>query len=277
MKQISVAIFLLLLPISPLLAQSAAPDATPFPKPPSIKGLQMQMVDDALALGIHHAGVNINITGLVDLDKRPENPKRVVDGYEFSFHEAYLKSLDAQIKPLSDKGVLVYLIVIAYPSKNAEVDALVIHPDARKDYKYSVGGFNSKTPEGRAWLKAVSLEMASRWSGARPECGRGNPAGRRLCLCLGEMPQTSADRRIHLPSPCRSFPGRRSAARSLEKCSGLHCRSFQQKGDLGTFPQSRHPRVGSRRRVALASHGIGIMGRAHRRLKELGFTSAILI
>ena len=156
----------------PNILLMAVPDATPFPKPPSIKGLQVQMVDDALALGIHHAGVNVNITGLVDLEKRTGNPKRVVDGYEFSFHESYLKSLDTQIKPLSDKGVLVYMILIAYPSKNPAVDALVIHPDARTDYKYTVGGFNSKTPEGRAWLKAVSMEMASRWSGARPECGR---------------------------------------------------------------------------------------------------------
>lgn len=163
---------LCLLLSAPLLAQSPTPDATPFPKPPSIKGLQVQMIDDALALGIHHAGVNINITSLVDLEKKPENPKRVVDGFEFSFHENQLKALDAQIKPLSDKGVLVYLIVIAYPSKNPAVDALVIHPDARKDYKYSVGGFNAKTPEGRAWLKAVSMELTSRWSGARPECGR---------------------------------------------------------------------------------------------------------
>jgi hypothetical protein len=154
--------------MAPLLAQ----DTTPFPKPPSIKGLQVQMIDDALALGIHHAGVNINIAGLVDLEKKPENPKRVVDGFEFSFHESYFKHLDSQIKPLSDQGVLVYLIVIAYPSKNEAVDALVVHPDARKDHQYTVAGFNSVTPEGRAWLKAVSMEMAARWSGAHPECGR---------------------------------------------------------------------------------------------------------
>ena len=86
----------------PNILLMAVPDATTFPKPPSIKGLQVQMVEDALALGIHHAGVNVNITGLVDLEKRPENPKRVVDGYEFSFHESYLKVLDAQIKPHRD-------------------------------------------------------------------------------------------------------------------------------------------------------------------------------
>lgn len=172
MHKIIAATILSLFVISQVIAQTTAPDTASFPKPPSIKGLQVQMIDDALALGIHHAGVNINITGLVDINRLPENPKRVVDGYEFSFHESYLKTLDRQIRPLSDKGVLVYLIVIAYPSKNAATDALVIHPDARKDHRYTVGGFNSKTPEGRAWLKAVSMEMASRWSGARPECGR---------------------------------------------------------------------------------------------------------
>lgn len=171
-QNILVTSLLILYPALPLLAQSAVADATPFPKPSSIKGLQVQMVDDALALGIQHAGVNINLTGLVDLEKRPENPKRVVDGYEFRFNEAYLKALDSQIKPLSDRDVLVYLILIAYPSKNAAIDALVIHPDARKDYQFSVGAFNSKTPEGRAWLKAVTLEIASRWSGAHPESGR---------------------------------------------------------------------------------------------------------
>ncbi len=164
--------FLVFLVNVPLLAEATTPDATPFPKPPSIKGLQVQMNDDALALGIHHAGVNINLTALVDLEKKPGNTKRIVDGREFSFNESYLKSLDAQIKPLSDRGVLVYLILIAYPSKNAVIDALAIHPDARKDYKYSVGAFNAKTPEGRAWLKAVTQEIASRWSGARAESGR---------------------------------------------------------------------------------------------------------
>ena len=109
----------------------AEPDRTPYPTTPSPKGLQVQMVDDALALGIHHAGININLTSLVDLEKRPGNPRRTVDGQEFSFNEAYLKSLDAQIRPLSDKGVLVYLILLAYPSKKPAVDALVVHPDAR--------------------------------------------------------------------------------------------------------------------------------------------------
>jgi hypothetical protein len=149
-----------------------APDTTPFPHPPSIKGLQVQMVDDALALGIHHAGININITGLYDARNLPENPKARVDGFEFSFQRSYLESLDRQIKPLSDQGVLIYLIVIVYPSKNPRIDSVVAHPMARPDHRYSVAGFNAATAEGRAWLKAVSQLIAERWSGANPSSGR---------------------------------------------------------------------------------------------------------
>ena len=36
----------------------AAPNEEPYPAPASKKGLQVQMVDDALALGIHHAGLS---------------------------------------------------------------------------------------------------------------------------------------------------------------------------------------------------------------------------
>ena len=37
------------------LTAFAAPDPTPHPTKSSPKGLQVQMVDDALELGIHHA------------------------------------------------------------------------------------------------------------------------------------------------------------------------------------------------------------------------------
>lgn len=151
---------------------AAAPNADPFPSAPNIKGLQVQMTDDALALGIHHAGVNVNLTALLDLEKKPENPKRSAGGEEFSFNEHYLASLDRQVKPLSDKGILVYLILIAYPSKDAARDAVVIHPGSRRDYQYSVGAFNSATPQGQHYLQAVTELLASRWSGPSSDHGR---------------------------------------------------------------------------------------------------------
>ena len=145
-----------------LLAQIAcAQNTDPFPTPPNQKGLQVQMVDDALALGIHHAGINVNLTALFDPQSKPESG-------EFVFNQNYLASLDHQIKPLSDKGVLVYLILIAYPSKNPAIDAVVLHPGHLKDYKFSVGAVNTTS----GFLDAVMSMLAQRWSGAQPEHGR---------------------------------------------------------------------------------------------------------
>lgn len=119
------------------------------------------MIDDALKLGIHHAGVNINITALYTAKSKPEQG-------DFVWNDAYLASLDRQIKPLSDKGILVYLIVIAYPSKNPVIDAVTLHPGHRKDYKFNVAAPNTTN----AFFPAVMNLLAERWSGAHPAHGR---------------------------------------------------------------------------------------------------------
>ncbi len=142
-------------------ALASAQNADPFPTPPSVKGLQVQMIDDALALGIHHAGINVNVTALYAAQSQPE--KGV-----FVWNENYLTALDRQIKPLSDKGVLVYLIVIAYPSKDPAIDAVTLHPGHRKDYNFSVAAVNTAS----GFFPAVMNLLAERWSGAHPEHGR---------------------------------------------------------------------------------------------------------
>lgn len=115
------------------------------------------MTDDALALGIHHAGINVNLTALLGPLPNP-------DTGAFSFNQNYLASLDRQIKPLSDKGVLVYVILIAYPSKDPARDAITLHPGHRKDYKFSVAAPNTTS----GFLPAVIDLLAARWSGAQP-------------------------------------------------------------------------------------------------------------
>jgi hypothetical protein len=96
-------------------AVAAAPNNDPFPKAPDIKGLQVQMNEDAIALGIHHAAINVNLTQLLDPSRKRGNPVRSAAGHEFSLNEGYLRSLDRQVRPLSDKGIVVYLILLAYP------------------------------------------------------------------------------------------------------------------------------------------------------------------
>ncbi|HWB06788.1 MAG TPA: DUF5722 domain-containing protein [Verrucomicrobiales bacterium] len=153
-------------------AAAAAPNSDPFPQTPDIKGLQVQMNEDAIALGIHHAAINVNLTQLLDPSRKRGNPVRSAAGHEFSLNEGYLRSLDRQVRPLSDKGIVVYLILLTYPSKDPARDTIAIHPGSRKDYQYSVGAFNSGTEEGRAYLEAVTGFLAERWNGASPEHGR---------------------------------------------------------------------------------------------------------
>lgn len=150
-----------LFPVLVLAQSTLGQNADPFPTPPNVKGLQVQMVDDALALGIHHGAININLTGVYSPASQPEKG-------QFVWNERYLDAIDRQIKPLSDAGVVVYLIAITYPSKNPAIDAVTLHPDHRKDYKFSVGAPNT----GNGFFSAVMDRLAERWSGAHPEHGR---------------------------------------------------------------------------------------------------------
>lgn len=130
-----------------------------FPSPANAKGLQVQMVPDALALGIHHAAININLTAVLDV----AHSKVLAGGPSvFAFNEGYLKALDAQIRPLSEKGIVVYLILIAYPSQAPEVNAVVLYPGHRPDLKFTVGAVNTQS----GFFSAVMDKLAERWSGA---------------------------------------------------------------------------------------------------------------
>lgn len=110
----------------------ADPDTTPYPSTPSPKGLQVQMVPDALELGIHHAGLNITLNGLLAPEKeaKPTQLTASADGFTFAINQKYAEAMDRQIKALSDRGVLVTLIVITYRSPDERIRTLTVHPKA---------------------------------------------------------------------------------------------------------------------------------------------------
>ena len=153
-------------------ALTAAPDSTPFPTPPDKKGLQVQMVDDAIALGIHHAAVNISMGHLIAAPNQPNAIHFQSGGHDYAFNAGYVKSLDSQIKPFSDAGILVYTILTANPTKDPVRDAILLHPKAKADGKYNIAAFNTATPEGTANYRALVEFLAERYSGAHPESGR---------------------------------------------------------------------------------------------------------
>lgn len=144
----------------------------PYPTAASKKGLQVELVDDALALGVKHAGLNINLTALFARNTNEAAVTFERDGELFHFRRGYLEGMDRQIKTLSQAGVLVNLIVLSYASGQPEVDRVVLHPHYDPKAPNRLGAFNTVTPEGRKWFTACLSFLAERWSRPDQQYGR---------------------------------------------------------------------------------------------------------
>ena len=152
-------------------------DTQGFPKPDSIKGLQVQMVDDAIKLGVRHGAINFALNGMFARHDQSDAAKWDSDGKTYYFSKSYLANIDRQVKTLSDAGLVVYLIILAMPTGNRAIDSLVIHPEAigdrgSSDRSYTVAASNVQTQEGQAWLRAASEYLADRYSGKEVPHGR---------------------------------------------------------------------------------------------------------
>jgi hypothetical protein len=138
-----------------------------FPSATSKKGLQVQMLDDAMALGIKHATLNVNLSSFVDPHAIETAPQRIAwehDGQQYYFHRRAVEHLDHQIKSLSDEGILVYLILLVYEHHDERVNQILSHPNYNKAAPNHLAAFNSVTSEGRNWLSALISYFAHRWS-----------------------------------------------------------------------------------------------------------------
>jgi len=147
------------------------PVSEPFPSTTSKKGLQVQLVDDALALGIQHAALNFNFSQLIDPRADTHNPSGEFAGKRYHFQKSYLESLDQQIKTLSNRSILVSLILLNYVSGDPEIRRILQHPNFDTNCPNHLSAFNTTTAEGREWLTAAVTFLAQRWS--RPEQGQG--------------------------------------------------------------------------------------------------------
>lgn len=147
----------------------------PYPKATSKKGLQVEIVEDALKLGIKHAGLNVNLSQLVvpEIDSEGDAlPVWTYKGKEYRFRENYLAQLDKRIKSLSDEGILVHLIILAYASDGQDVNRRLLHPDYDDSAPNRLGAFNTETDQGRDWLAATLEFLAERWSRPDQKFGR---------------------------------------------------------------------------------------------------------
>ena len=79
------------------------------------------MADDALALGVRHATLNVLLGPLIEKAPLADQP--------LSLREEALVELDAQVRPLAQAGMVIYCILLGRPTGDARVDALLL--DAR--------------------------------------------------------------------------------------------------------------------------------------------------
>jgi Family of unknown function (DUF5722) len=136
----------------------------PFPAASSKKGLQVQMLDDAIKLGVKHAALNVDLTRLVDPSGGTNGFVWPVDGRPVVFHRSAVVALDRQVKTLTDAGVIVSFIVLTYASGNDALDAMMLHPGYDRKAPNRLGAFNSETADGERHLRACFEFLADRYS-----------------------------------------------------------------------------------------------------------------
>ena len=140
-----------------------------YPTPATKKGLQVQMVEDALALGIRHCTLNFNLAGLIQLQRQPDSLPWELDGRTYYFSRRYLDSLP--VKRLSEAGVVVNFILLHYLGR-AELDAFMKHPRCDPAPPNRLTAFNTVTPDGLRHFKAAMEFLADRYSSTNTANGR---------------------------------------------------------------------------------------------------------
>ncbi|HMP05049.1 MAG TPA: DUF5722 domain-containing protein, partial [Lacipirellulaceae bacterium] len=147
------------------------PLAESFPVAASKKGLQVEDVADALALGVKHAAINVDLCRLVDLSEARSSPHGQGASGALRIHESYLRHLDERIAALSRHGVIVYAILLAYAG-DEQTNRLMLAPQYAAEAPNGLGMFNVAAPDGRARTAALIEFLAERWSRPDRQYGR---------------------------------------------------------------------------------------------------------
>ncbi len=156
--------------IGVLLALAAgllAQDEMPYPATAGKKGLQVQMIGDAIDLGVRQAALNVDLGRLIPSGAADQ---RTV-GYEcggvgYTFAADYVATLDAQVAPLTAGGAVVTAILLAIRTGDPARDRLFVHAGCSEKAPNGIGAFATDSAAGRAWLDAAVGFLAQRYSGA---------------------------------------------------------------------------------------------------------------
>ncbi|HET6327439.1 MAG TPA: DUF5722 domain-containing protein [Planctomycetaceae bacterium] len=155
--------------VAPRVASPGASVNSPFPPGVGLKGLQVQMIDDALKLGIKHAALNVSLTALIDLDAHPDSFRWKSGGRTFYFSRGAVEGIP--VLPLSTAGVRVYLILLSTVTSEPRLNRIV-RPAAAREVPNGITGFNVTDPEGRRCFEACVEFLADRFSQQNGRFGR---------------------------------------------------------------------------------------------------------
>ncbi|WJH32726.1 DUF5722 domain-containing protein [Paenibacillus sp. CC-CFT747] len=133
------------------------------------------MIGDAEDLGISHAALNVTYTGALYIDGNVNPANTVVYEYEgqnYYFKKNWVEANDNNIKSLSDNGVTVSLILLAYKENmdGTTPNRYLIHPDAGDNG--IVYAFNTTDETGTNYYKAITAFLADRYTREDQQYGR---------------------------------------------------------------------------------------------------------
>jgi hypothetical protein len=147
----------------------------PYPSADTIKGLQVRMIDDAIAIGVRHAAINISQPTVMMPAPGEDTLTFECGGREFYFLKSYIEKFDARVRELSENGIVVSLILL----NSMKWDGLTVHPDmepilAHPDFDREgfISAFNMVTEQGLAHYVAFVEFVASRYMRSDKKYGR---------------------------------------------------------------------------------------------------------
>lgn len=153
-----------------------APAQDADPKPRSKKGLQVQLVDDALELGISHACLNVQLGHLLRgfSDENPPGADEPIVAEGLCVRSGVLDGLDGQVRPLAAAGVELSLILLARATGHPEIDAAQFDPRYDPKAPNRLGAFRVLDEEGAATFRRLISVLAERY---RPDSEIGHVRG----------------------------------------------------------------------------------------------------
>ena len=136
-----------------------------FPRSKSIKGLQVQMVDDAIALGVKHAAVNVLLPSIALWSGAQSTETWEVDGEKIPINMDYIRQLDADFKRMTDAGINITAILLNGVPAQPDPNNPFIHPKTDlAGAPNHLGAFNLTDEWGLRHYRAAVEYLANRYS-----------------------------------------------------------------------------------------------------------------